>query len=148
MKLGFLIIFLISLIAYADAPNPNCVEIGFATHCPTVGTTDSCAFNRGACRLNHGGDHGWVQDYGYGGVIAAGTQSATYIFNIPDRFREIREFYSTADARNLVPNSECFTNAWSSHAIPLAGVAVNGGADNATITELTNMHCGGGLWIC
>ncbi|MBD64358.1 MAG: hypothetical protein CME62_04075 [Halobacteriovoraceae bacterium] len=126
----------------------HCVRIGRLNHCPPTGGSATCPFNRGRCRLQTGGDHDWVQDYGYGGVEASVEEGLRRMVSL-DHFRDAYAFLTaprTEEGDLNTPNPECFANVIFEQGLrPLAGIIWNGNADDPNLREFIDLNCGGGF---
>ncbi len=101
----------------------------------TAGGPSSCSFNQGHCPLdNQGRDHGFVQDYGYGGLTST---AAAALIQASSPVGTLVQALTTGPL-----NSEC---VWSlgAHAQTAGGVAWNGNCRDATRQETQTLQCAG-----
>lgn len=100
--------------------------------------SEGCAFNQGTCPMDvpsgRGRNHGYVQDYGYGGLTSAGAVGIVRVLNPGLIIAEI--------ANGAPINPEC---VWSlgARAQTLGGRVWNGKCADATRSETQTLQCAG-----
>lgn len=109
------------------------ILISISTSANTGGAS-SCPFNTGTCPLPGGRNHGFVQDYGYGGLTSMAAAAAV------EATSPLATIVNTLANGPL--NSECVSSL-GAHLQTAGGVAWNGNCGDATRGETQTIQCAG-----